>query len=645
MAQKLNIDIVARDKTKQALGSVKGALAKVKGAVFNLQNAFIGLGAGLVIRNLVNTGKELENLQVRLKFLLKDTNEGAKAFDNMVKFASKVPFSLEEIQSGSGILATVTDNAEELQKMLEITGNVAAVTGLDFRTAAEQIQRSFSAGIGAADLFREKGVRNMLGFKAGATVSIEDTVLAFEKVFGKGGRFGKATDELAQTFTGTLSMIGDKIFSFKKTILEAGLFESLKKEFGALDKFLEENSKQIDKVAQDIGIALGFAVKKLADAVVVMKNNMNTFKNVIMILISVKVVTLFTNLAKAVTNVAQAMMTFGFATLFTKGGLLGIAKAVAKGGAIFIAFKGMEKLFDDMKNSFEDFSDGVKNSLPDARDLHKVMVQTKKALFDIAKVEEAIAKAKEKELKLQNFLLEEQNKKRLKFHQLEEEGVKKFKKQNDVSGQVLEKLKQQNSEFSLSSEILSTINSFTSKVSRSIAEAVVLGKSLNMSFKELAQNLLVDVLAKMIERIMLLTIEKLIVEKIFKQDNSRLSTEKNITKEKKKQVVLQAMLMAMGAGGGGGGGSAIPGGFAQGGAVSKGQPVVVGERGAEMFIPNQTGQITQAARGTGGGQTTVNFNINTLDASGFDDLLVRNRGTITQIINNAVNERGSKNLI
>ena len=70
-----------------------------------------------------------------------------------------------------------------------------------------------------------------------------------------------------------------------------------------------------------------------------------------------------------------------------------------------------------------------------------------------------------------------------------------------------------------------------------------------------------------------------------------------------------------------------------------------GERGAELFIPNSSGQIQQSARGTSGGQTTVNFNINTLDASGFDDLLVRNRGTITQIINNAVNERGSKNLI
>ena len=79
----------------------------------------------------------------------------------------------------------------------------------------------------------------MLGFKAGATVSIEDTVAAFERVFGKGGRFGNSTDELAQTFTGTLSMIGDKIFNFKKVLLEAGFFEELKKQFGDLGEALK----------------------------------------------------------------------------------------------------------------------------------------------------------------------------------------------------------------------------------------------------------------------------------------------------------------------------------------------------------------------------------------------------------------------
>ena len=640
--QRLNIDIVAKDKSKQALNSVQGALSKLRGAVFNLQNAFIGLGAGLVARNLVNTGKELENLRVRLKFLLKDTNEGAKAFDNMVTFASKVPFSLEEIQSGSGILATVTDNANDLQKMLEITGNVAAVTGLDFRTTAEQIQRSFSAGIGAADLFREKGVRNMLGFKAGATVSIEDTVMAFEKVFGKGGRFGKATDELAQTFTGTLSMIGDKIFSFKKTILEAGLFESLKKEFGALDKFLEENSKQIDRIAEDIGIALGFAIKKVADFVIILRDNMDKFAVIVKGLIAIKVVSLFMSLGNAIMFSAKQMAKFSIASLMSVKGIKSLVVLIAKGGALYGAFKGIDKLFEETAESFNDFADGVRNTLPDTRDLYKTMVQTKKAIFDIAKAEEAIAQAKEKELKLQNFLLEETNQKRLRFHELETEGVKKFKEQNDIQGQVLQKIKDQNAEFSLSSEIVNTITSFTSKISRSIAEAVVLGKSLNMSFKQLAQGIMVDVLSKMIERIMLLTIEKFIIEKIFTQDTKKLDMEKNITKEKKKQVMYQALLLAMGGGGGSGSGLKL---FAKGGAVSKNQPVVVGERGPELFIPNQTGQITQNARGTGGGQTTVNFNINTVDASGFEELLIRSRGTITQLINSAVNERGAKSII
>jgi hypothetical protein len=64
-----------------------------------------------------------------------------------------------------------------------------------------------------------------------------------------------------------------------------------------------------------------------------------------------------------------------------------------------------------------------------------------------------------------------------------------------------------------------------------------------------------------------------------------------------------------------------------------------------MFVPNSSGQITQNARGVGGGSTTVNFNINTVDARGFDELLTQSRGTITQLINQAVNERGAKSII
>ena len=64
-----------------------------------------------------------------------------------------------------------------------------------------------------------------------------------------------------------------------------------------------------------------------------------------------------------------------------------------------------------------------------------------------------------------------------------------------------------------------------------------------------------------------------------------------------------------------------------------------------MFIPNTSGQITQHSRGAGGSPVNVNFSITTLDARGFSDMLVQNRGTISGIINEAVNERGASNIV
>ena len=85
--------------------------------------------------------------------------------------------------------------------------------------------------------------------------------------------------------------------------------------------------------------------------------------------------------------------------------------------------------------------------------------------------------------------------------------------------------------------------------------------------------------------------------------------------------------------------------MASGGAVGKGRPVMVGERGPELFIPNSSGQITQSARGMGGRSAVINFNINTIDSRGFDEALIQNRGTITAIINNALTEKGRGALV
>ena len=617
-SQKLFIDIVARDKATKALQGLQGGLAKVRSAVFNVKNAFLGLGAGLVVRNLVSTGKEIENLRTRLKFLLKDTTEGAKAFENMSEFASRVPFSLEEISRGSGILATITDNADDLQKMLQITGNVAAVTGLDFRTTAEQIQRSFSAGIGAADLFREKGVRNMLGFQAGAAVSIEETAKAFERVFGKGGRFGKATDELAKTLEGTLSMIGDKAFNFKRILLDAGFFSQLKREFGDLDKFLVKNSESLERIAIGFGTTLAKAVIGVSNIFVFLKENIDAVITAFKILIAIKIIAFMISLGKAI-----------FVVL---AGLRGIAGLSVVGlAAVAASVVAVSKTFEVMNEQI----DNVTKSLTESIDKNLALRDTARELAILGREYKASTADTARETAILNR----------EFEKIPSTAQKIIDKLDELNRKAMNELE---SKFRKISDIIAEgIDTGITRTSEGIARSIVLGEKLSDTFKRIAQDAIIRILSGLIEmgirilaNIAIIKIEEMLGRKKKKNQD-------DLNNGLKQEIALRAVLAAFG--GGGGGGSGIPF-FNKGGSVRKGQPVVVGDsvsgKGGELFVPNSSGQIIPNSRlGSMGGGVNVNFNINTVDASGFEELLVNSRGTISQLINQALNEKGQGNLI
>ena len=586
MAQNLKINILAQDKTKQAFNGIRGRLQKLKDSVISVKGALVGIGAGIVVKQFVDVGRTVEDLQVRLKQLFGSTQEGAKAFDVMANFAAKVPFSLEQIQAASGNLAVVAGDADRLSKILEITGNVAAVTGLDFQTTGEQIQRSFSAGIASADIFRERGVRDMLGFSAGATVSAEETIKAFEKVFAKGGKFGNATDELANTFTGTLSMLSDSVFKFQKRVADAEFFSALKKEFKDLDTFIKENEATFNDIADAIGATLTGAVKLLS------------------------------------------------------GSIKAIAVAVdAVTSAYDILLATLNKI--PLVN--------IKNITKEQRQLNRELMKYEDNIMRIARLREEELKDNIKTSLAQKESTKNATKQKQEIKNIHEAHLK-FKKQVEVENSlridILDKVTKQNKEFNLSNEIFTGINSLAGGFSRSLAEALVLGKSLNMSMKELAQSLLVEIIAKTIERITLLQIEKLLSETIFKKEDAKKKKIDEQNAALTRQLSIQTALAAFGKIGSFFG---LPF-FNKGGSVRKGQPVVVGDsasgRGGELFVPNSSGQIIPNSRlGSMGGGVNVNFNINTVDASGFEDLLFRSRGAISSLINQAVNEQGRGSVI
>ena len=646
MAQNLVLNILAKDKTKQAFNGVRAGLTNLRSAVFSVQSAILGIGGGLAIKSILNVGSTVEQLRLRFAFLFKGVKEGDKAFQGLINFASRVPFSLEEIQAGAGNLAVVTKNAEELNEILAITGNVASVTGLDFRTTAEQIQRSFSSGIGSADLFRERGVRALLGFKAGVQVTTEDTKKRFRELFGKGGEFEKATEVLSTSFTGTLSMLSDKLFKFRLDTAQAGFFDFIKQGLAEINKLIENNSEVLTSFGEKLSAGLITATKQiiLGGAVIIQ---------------AIKPIFSF---------VGQSLLgLFDFLRTLPEGvrtfGILGFLMLGGKGKALVIIIGGfideIRSMMGKLLMNFAEFNQiilEVRKSLGLVSDENFVKIlnqnnrlvgiatNLQKPINDYRKELEATSGGLDTTTKKLREFLETLEAKALISAKQVEEILNKLKGATDESKKVgLELGKVKDNILEAFKKDFESINQTIGKMaqsgikafSRGLAESLVLGKKLNMTMKEIAQKLLIDILAFTIQIIIQETIRTVIADIQLKKEQDKLKVLKEQGKELRKNTGLGLVNTAL----------SFFGGRASGGSVSKGKPVVVGERGAELFIPNSSGQITQSARRTSGGAVNVNFTINTIDSRGFSDALQENRGTITGIINNALAEKGRSELV
>jgi hypothetical protein len=588
--KRLNIDILANDKSKQALNSVQGNLDKTKNSVLNLKNALIGLGVGAVLKSFVDVGKEVQNLQVRFKFLFGSAEEGALAFDNLSKFASKVPFSLEEITQASGNLAVVAKDADDLNRILEITGNVASVTGLDFATAGSQIQRAFSGGIASADIFREKGVRALLGFEEGAKVSVEETVRAFEEAFSGDGRFANATDDLANTLEGTISMLQDSFFNFQKVVAEQFIAE-LQTQLGDLNDFLGTNADSIEDFAEIIGENLASATLTTAEA----------FKTVYppLKLVGETIAGLVDGYL-SLPVVVQEVGIIG-AILGGKKGLAGLAILGALSKAFKDIFGSTEELIDLQdygKEVGKEYAEAFKSQKTNLEELNKTKEEAISKNQELAKSMEGFAIRNNQIMKTINHAEIE------RLRKLDEAVERSLKKQEEANRKKVELEKQGQG------QIVDAVGDGLQKISG-------LNKDAFRAYQAF--------------QIAMATVNT------FRAVSNALATYPfplNIAvggAELARGLATVAQIRSI----------APP--RQTGGRVFEGQPYTVGENGRETFVPESNGTILP--NGAGMGATNVNITINANDTQGFDDLLVKRRSVIVNVINDALNRQGKEALV
>jgi hypothetical protein len=73
-------------------------------------------------------------------------------------------------------------------------------------------------------------------------------------------------------------------------------------------------------------------------------------------------------------------------------------------------------------------------------------------------------------------------------------------------------------------------------------------------------------------------------------------------------------------------------------------PITVGERGRELFVPNTSGTIVPNHELANTGMN-ITFNIQANDVRGIKELLIDNRATIINLVNQGANQKGKSNVV
>tara|TARA_R100001440_G_scaffold956_3_gene3181 strand:- start:93 stop:2099 length:2007 start_codon:yes stop_codon:yes gene_type:complete len=665
--KKVNIDIIAKDKTRMAMRTATAGVNNLKNSVFNLKVAFAGLGAGFVAKGFLDTAREIERLKIRFKFLFDEVAEGEKAFKSLIKFAGQVPFSLEEIQRGAANLAVVSKNAEEMNELLQITGDIAAATGLDFQTTSEQIQRVFSAGINSADLFRERGVREMLGFEAGVAISAEKSREHIITNFRNGTLAVQgASLEMAETFDGVMSMISDKFLQFKIELMDAGPFDFFKAAAILLEETVAKNFGSIEDAARHMGdrvvegikvIALGAA--SVVDAVTPAFNFLFGGIN-----------TLFRSI-NALPDFLKVAGIIGFLALGTKGKLVvvlitGVYNKIQEIFSTLLDFviKSTDKIasavkklgFDETARQIEAFGDAIQKVKPDMVDGIEDIKESFEGnaidlikFLDVNDMEQTSGKFRE--------MVEEiiRDIDMIMTNRLSENPVEPLEDGAKKASEELSKLEKAYQGFKTGfgdamEEAGNIQKNFTNIGKQSFKELtdtltnfVMTGK---LQFEDLARTIIKQIINALIGAAVQSAVTK--ATEMFKMQaikSALISVYEGALKTFAK-IPFPFNIAAVG-------GAIAFGmnmvnkirGFEKGGRPPVGQPSIVGEKGPELFVPDSAGTVVPNNQLGMEKSVTVNFNINTVDARGFNELLVNSRGTIVNMINNAVNEKGRMAII
>ena len=641
MAENIKIELVVVDKTSRALGNVNKQMKGLQTSGIKLTSvlkgagvALLAIGTGRLIKGIVGTTARFEDLNDALSSVTGSAEAGAQAFDFVSNFATKTQFGVEDLTTtfiklkASGIeptedlLTLFTDTAAVTTDQI---GSLQAITDLFARTTSgglglEELNRLADRGVPVFRILEEQlGLARLQISEVGKTAEGSKKIL---NALSKGLRadFGGATanvvDNLSTQFSNLSIALKNSADEFGQ-----GLSPVLKDTTAELTAFIENNEETIAALGRLGGAILQGVVTlfiKLAEALGAI------------VIGGEKLIGFFKKVQEDTDHIHDdfSMLNSDFdSTGFALAGITEAAGPVVEQlGDMQMNSEELGKTLNEVKNE----TLGLTNAMGDFN-------EEGKTTNDILKEQAIEQAAANREAAIMNRSFKKQDA-QLK---MVNKSIKNYK--DGLANMV----KEYEASVIITDTLMNATRSFATTTESALTDVFMGAKTLQEALGDIGKAIIRDLVGGLIRLFVVAPILNKLAE-IFGVDMvdgtmKQVNAQKKLNRELKTEVALRTALLFLT------GGVRLPSFRADGGPVTKGQPFIVGEEGPELFVPNKSGTIIpnnmmpQADPSQGsamGGDVTVNFNINTVDATGFDELLVDRRTTIVGIINQALNQRG-----
>ena len=659
--RQLLIKFILQDQTKKGFDAVNKQVKSTRGSFLNLKNAILGVLGSVVVKQALDLANSFQQVQNRLKLVTNSTNELLNVQEKLFVVAQKTRGAFAETVTLYQKLALNSKNLGLNQnQLLTITENVnkaIAISGADSIQASAgilQLSQAFASGRLQGDEFRSisENIPVILDILAQSTGiargelkkmagegKLTSEVLAkalFEATSDLDSQFTK----LAPTISQATTVMGNSLLNLVGKIFEATNASTL------LSKALIEVSKQMDEASKMVDVFSAISLKNLEEA---LKEGDSA------LLKQVYSTDLLDKALQAI-NITRNADIFGVKTSINsyeelEEKLKSLRTTIELNDSELQRFT--NRLIEATKPNYsEKISELDKFLKKNESTISAISEKNKEAIYSDV---EFLRYKQDEEVRLIN----EQTKAILEIIRLKEEGITGItKEEHQKYLEMIENLKRE--EIGISARYNLELIELEKKKADEIAkinkknydEQFSLfkdGKFAQMDLNKIAEGNM----SKFTKDTAVSTLEALAqnnkrafqINKAYKTAEAIMNTAQGVTKALATgNFILAGIIGAMGFAQVATIQSQQYSGRALGGRVQAGSTYMVGEGGKpEMFVPDQSGTIIPNSKL--GGQTNIYLTVNANDTQGFDDLLVKRRSVIVNVINDALNSQGREALI